>query len=82
MVTGDARPVAGSVAAELGIGEVFAEVFAQVLPGDKDRIVAALQERGRSYGGGMSGALAGTPDRENNSQLTYRDSRFKRDQPT
>ncbi len=42
MVTGDARPVADTVAAELGIDEVFAEV----LPGDKDRTVAGLQERG------------------------------------
>lgn len=43
MITGDARPVAEAVAADLGIDEVFAEV----LPGDKDRVVRELQERGR-----------------------------------
>ncbi|MFN3215828.1 MAG: copper-translocating P-type ATPase [Acidimicrobiales bacterium] len=42
LITGDARQVADGVAAELGIDEVFAEV----LPGDKDAKVAALQERG------------------------------------
>ncbi|GIH97556.1 copper-translocating P-type ATPase [Planobispora siamensis] len=42
MITGDARPVAEKVAAELGIDEVFAEV----LPSDKDRAVAGLQDRG------------------------------------
>ena len=42
MITGDARAVADAVAADLGIDEVFAEV----LPADKDRAVAALQERG------------------------------------
>ncbi|WP_258064400.1 heavy metal translocating P-type ATPase [Arthrobacter sp. ZGTC131] len=42
MVTGDARPVARAVAAELGIDEVFAEV----LPADKDKKVAELQGRG------------------------------------
>jgi Cu2+-exporting ATPase len=42
MITGDARDVAESVADELGIDEVFAEV----LPEDKDRIVAELQQRG------------------------------------
>ncbi|MBA2276572.1 MAG: copper-translocating P-type ATPase [Chloroflexia bacterium] len=42
MITGDARPVAEAVAAELGIDEVFAEV----LPEDKDRVVAELQGRG------------------------------------
>ncbi|MBD1541900.1 copper-translocating P-type ATPase [Arthrobacter sp. IA7] len=42
MVTGDARQVAASVAAELDIDEVFAEV----LPADKDRKVAELQARG------------------------------------
>src|SRR5207302_350202 len=40
--TGDARPVAEAVAAELGIDEVFAEV----LPEDKDRAVKGLQDRG------------------------------------
>jgi Cu2+-exporting ATPase len=43
MITGDARPVAEAVAARLGIDEVFAEV----LPEDKDAAVAELQRRGR-----------------------------------
>ncbi|MGK5681125.1 HAD-IC family P-type ATPase [Actinoplanes sp. URMC 104] len=42
MITGDARPVAEAVAADLGLDEVFAEV----LPADKDQAVAALQARG------------------------------------
>jgi Cu2+-exporting ATPase len=42
MITGDARPVAEAVATELGIDEVFAEV----LPEDKDSIVTTLQARG------------------------------------
>jgi Cu2+-exporting ATPase len=42
MMTGDAREVASSVGAELGVDEAFAEV----LPEDKDRAVAELQERG------------------------------------
>ena len=42
MITGDAKPVADAVAAELGLDEVFAEV----LPADKDRAVADLQARG------------------------------------
>ncbi|WP_285249723.1 heavy metal translocating P-type ATPase [Pseudarthrobacter sp. fls2-241-R2A-168] len=42
MITGDARQVAQAVAAELTIDEVFAEV----LPADKDKIVAELQSRG------------------------------------
>jgi Cu2+-exporting ATPase len=42
MITGDARQVADTVAAELGIDEVFAEV----LPEDKERHVRELQERG------------------------------------
>ena len=42
MITGDARPVAEAVARDLGIDEVFAEV----LPEDKDRAVTTLQERG------------------------------------
>ena len=42
MITGDARQVAESVAAELGIDEVFAEV----LPEDKQNKVAELQARG------------------------------------
>jgi Cu2+-exporting ATPase len=43
MITGDARQVADAVGAELGIQEVFAEV----LPEDKDQAVVALQARGR-----------------------------------
>jgi P-type Cu2+ transporter len=42
MITGDAHQVAGAVAAELGIDEVFAEV----LPEDKDQAVSTLQARG------------------------------------
>ena len=42
MITGDARQVADAVAAELGIDEVFAEV----LPEDKDQAVIELQHRG------------------------------------
>jgi Cu2+-exporting ATPase len=42
MITGDARPVAEAVARDLGIDEVFAEV----LPEDKDGAVKTLQERG------------------------------------
>jgi len=42
MITGDARQVAQAVAAELGIDEVFAEV----LPEDKERHVRELQARG------------------------------------
>ncbi|HEX3201704.1 MAG TPA: heavy metal translocating P-type ATPase [Actinomycetes bacterium] len=42
MITGDARQVADAVAAELGVDEVFAEV----LPEDKDQAVADLQARG------------------------------------
>jgi P-type Cu2+ transporter len=42
MITGDARQVAEAVARDLGIDEVFAEV----LPEDKDRTVGQLQARG------------------------------------
>jgi Cu2+-exporting ATPase len=42
MLTGDARQVAEAVAADLGVDEVFAEV----LPEDKDAVVADLQRRG------------------------------------
>jgi P-type Cu2+ transporter len=42
MITGDAREVADAVAADLGVDEVFAEV----LPEDKDATVAELQARG------------------------------------
>ncbi|WP_197681833.1 heavy metal translocating P-type ATPase [Actinopolymorpha singaporensis] len=46
MVTGDARPVAEAVAADLGFVPGVDEVFAEVLPADKQRAVARLQERG------------------------------------
>jgi Cu2+-exporting ATPase len=46
MITGDARPVAEAVAADLGFGPGVDEVFAEVLPADKDRTVAELQGRG------------------------------------
>jgi Cu2+-exporting ATPase len=46
MITGDARPVAEAVAADLGFRPGVDEVFAEVLPADKDRTVATLQERG------------------------------------
>ena len=42
MITGDAQQVADHVAAELGIDEVFAEV----LPADKEHAVVELQARG------------------------------------
>jgi Cu2+-exporting ATPase len=42
MITGDARQVADAVGSELAVDEVFAEV----LPEDKDRAVADLQARG------------------------------------
>jgi len=43
MITGDARQVADAVGRELGIDQVFAEV----LPHDKDQAVANLQHRGQ-----------------------------------
>jgi Cu2+-exporting ATPase len=46
MITGDARPVAEAVAADLGFRPGADEVFAEVLPADKDRAVAELQARG------------------------------------
>ena len=57
MITGDARQVADAVAADLGIDEVFAEV----LPKDKDAKVAELHERGLSVamvGDGVNDAPA------------------------
>lgn len=41
MITGDAKPVADAVGREVGIDEVFAEV----LPEEKDRAVSGLQAR-------------------------------------
>ncbi|MFI7575769.1 heavy metal translocating P-type ATPase [Micromonospora sp. NPDC049497] len=46
MITGDARAVAEAVAADLGFRPGVDEVFAEVLPADKDRAVVELQSRG------------------------------------
>ncbi|GAA3349439.1 heavy metal translocating P-type ATPase [Amorphoplanes nipponensis] len=46
MITGDAHAVAQAVAADLGFRPGVDEVFAEVLPADKDRAVADLQARG------------------------------------
>jgi Cu2+-exporting ATPase len=46
MITGDSRAVADAVATDLGFRAGVDEVFAEVLPADKDRTVAALKKRG------------------------------------
>ncbi|GAA1604798.1 MULTISPECIES: heavy metal translocating P-type ATPase [Kribbella] len=46
MITGDAEPVARAVAADLGFRDGVDEVFAEVLPADKDKAVLELQARG------------------------------------
>ncbi|MEY3431322.1 MAG: hypothetical protein RIS53_220 [Bacillota bacterium] len=57
MLTGDLKPVALSIASEVGISEVIAEV----LPQDKDGVIANLQQHGRKVvmvGDGINDAPA------------------------
>src|SRR5690606_37652425 len=61
MITGDSRPVADAVAAELGFRSGVDPVFAEVLPVDKDRVVAELQRSGHTVamvGDGVNDAPA------------------------
>jgi Cu2+-exporting ATPase len=47
LLTGDRRETAEAIAAQLGGGQGGIEVIAEVLPEDKDRVIADLQRNGR-----------------------------------